>query len=114
MDVNSLAFAATTLLSGVRFHLKPDLELRPFSLNTWLICASAWVLVPDKYVSFGIKWLQDFSFQKICELRMSLEQALRYGAGDLGDLHRGFYDIQATRTQAIMVRFLHFYHLPVL
>ena len=36
---------------------------------------------------------------------MSMEQALRYGAmGDLGDLHRGFYDIQAsTRTQAIMV-----------
>ena len=34
-----------------------------------------------------------------------MEQALRYGAmGDLGDLHRGFYDIQAsTRTQAIMV-----------
>ena len=35
---------------------------------------------------------------------MSLEQALRYGAGDLGDLHRGFYD----RSQAIMVRFLYF------
>ena len=45
-----------------------------------------------------------FPFQKICEPKMSLEQALRYGAGDLGDLHRGFYD----RSQAIMVRFLYF------
>ena len=75
------------------------------------------VLVPDKcvHLGIGIIWLQKFSFQKICQLRMSLEQALRYGAGDLGDLHRGFYDIQATRTQAIMVRFVYFnysiYHL---
>ena len=41
-------------------------------------------------------------------LRMSLEQALRYGAGDLGgDLHRGFYD---QRTQALMVKSPSKYH----
>ena len=41
-------------------------------------------------------------------LRMSLEQALRYGAGDLGgDLHRGFYD---QRTQALMVKSSSKYH----
>ena len=73
-------------------------------LEVWtLIIEKSTVIPPSLMVLF---FLSEYLSVEI--LRMSLEQALRYGAGDLGgDLHRGFYD---QRTQALMVKSSSKYH----
>ena len=54
------------------------------------------------WLKLGLEFFFLAEYLSVEILRMSLEQALRYGAGDLGgDLHRGFYD---QRTQALMVK----------